>query len=73
VIEELLEERLKLFKLTDREKEISMYWLLDYDYRQIGKVLGISENTVRVYVTKINTKLKVNSKASLILRVLGAI
>jgi RNA polymerase sigma factor (sigma-70 family) len=73
VIEELLEERLKLFKLTDREKEIAMYWLLDYDYRQIGKVLGISENTVRVYVTKINSKLKVNSKASLILRVLGAI
>lgn len=72
-VEEILEERLKLFKLTYREKEIAMYWLLDYDYRQIGKVLGISENTVRVYVTKINSKLKVNSKASLILRVLGAI
>ncbi|MFK7696057.1 LuxR C-terminal-related transcriptional regulator [Paenibacillus sp. HJGM_3] len=72
-VEEILEERLKTFKLTIREKEIAMYWLLDYDYKQIGKVLGISENTVRVYVTKINSKLKVNSKASLILRVLGAI
>ncbi|WP_261381323.1 LuxR C-terminal-related transcriptional regulator [Paenibacillus cremeus] len=72
-VEEILEERLKAFKLTFREKEIAMYWLLDYDYKQIGKVLGISENTVRVYVTKINSKLKVNSKASLILRVLGAI
>ncbi|WP_164821741.1 helix-turn-helix domain-containing protein [Paenibacillus koleovorans] len=73
LVEEVLEERLKSFKLTFREKEIAMYWLLDYDYKQIGKVLGISENTVRVYVTKINSKLKVNSKASLILRVLGAI
>lgn len=72
-VEEILEERLKAFKLTFREKEIATYWLLDYDYKQIGKVLGISENTVRVYVTKINSKLKVNSKASLILRVLGAI
>ncbi|MDF2814374.1 MAG: LuxR family transcriptional regulator [Paenibacillus sp.] len=73
LVEEVLEERLKSFKLTPREKEIAMYWLLDYDYKQIGKVLTISENTVRVYVTKINSKLKVNSKASLILRVLGAI
>ncbi|WNR42386.1 LuxR C-terminal-related transcriptional regulator [Paenibacillus roseipurpureus] len=72
-IEEMLEERLKAFKLTLREKEVATYWLLDYDYKQIGKVLGISENTVRVYVTKINRKLKVNSKASLILSVLGAI
>lgn len=72
-VEEMLEERLKAFKLTLREKEVATYWLLDYDYKQIGKVLGISENTVRVYVTKINRKLKVNSKASLILSVLGAI
>lgn len=72
-VEEMLEERLRMFPLTPREKEIAMYWLLDYDYKQIGKVVGISENTVRVYVTRINNKLKVNSKASLILRVLGAI
>lgn len=72
-VEEMLEERLKGFKLTHREKEVATYWMLDYDYKQIGKVLGISENTVRVYVTKINRKLKVNSKASLILSVLGAI
>jgi transcriptional regulator of acetoin/glycerol metabolism len=72
-MEEVLRERLKHYKLTSREKEIAMYWVLDYDSHQIGKVLGISENTVRVYVGKINNKLKVNSKASLILRVLGAI
>lgn len=72
-VEEILEERLKAFKLTLREKEVAMYWILDYDYKQIGKVLGISENTVRVYVSKINRRFKVNSKASLILSVLGAI
>lgn len=72
-VEEILEERLRSFPLTGREKEVAMYWLLDYDYKQIGKVVGISENTVRVYITRINSKLRVNSKASLILRVLGAI
>jgi transcriptional regulator of acetoin/glycerol metabolism len=72
-VEEILEERLKNLPLTPREKEVAMYWLLDYDYKQISKVVGISENTVRVYVTRINNKLRVNSKASLILRVLGAI
>lgn len=72
-VEEILEERLRSFPLTVREKEVAMYWLLDYDYKQIGKVVGISENTVRVYITRINSKLRVNSKASLILRVLGAI
>lgn len=72
-VEEILEERLRHLPLTPREKEVAMYWILDYDYKQISKVVGISENTVRVYVTRINNKLRVNSKASLILRVLGAI
>lgn len=72
-VEEILEERLSHLPLTPREKEVAMYWLLDYDYKQISKVVGISENTIRVYVTRINNKLRVNSKASLILRVLGAI
>ncbi|WP_438448152.1 LuxR C-terminal-related transcriptional regulator [Gorillibacterium sp. sgz5001074] len=72
-VEEMLEERLRTFPLTAREKEVAMYWLLDYDYKQIGKVVGISENTVRVYIARINGKMRVNSKASLILRVLGAI
>ncbi|MFD2672563.1 helix-turn-helix transcriptional regulator [Marinicrinis sediminis] len=72
-MEETLEKNLKAYKLTEREQDIAKYWMLDYDYKQISKVLGISENTVRVYVSKINNKMKVNSKASLILRILGAI
>lgn len=73
ILESELEERLHQFNLTAREREIALYWLLDYDCKQIGRVLGISENTVRVYISKINCKMKVNSKASFILRVLGAI
>ncbi|WP_155987979.1 LuxR C-terminal-related transcriptional regulator [Gorillibacterium massiliense] len=72
-IEEMFEDRLKNFSLTPREQEIAMYWMLDYDQKQIAKVLKISENTVRVFVGRINLKMHVNSKASLILKVLGAI
>ena len=46
---------------------------MDYDYKQIGRAIGISENTVRVITNRLNAKMNVNSKASLILRVLGAI
>lgn len=69
-IEDILEEKLRLFPLTPREKEITMYWLMDYNYKQIGKVLGISEHTVRAYVNRVNNKFHVNSKASLIWRVM---
>lgn len=68
-----LEERLYHFDLTERERQVAAYWMLDYDYKQISRVLGISENTVRVVINRINGKLKVNSKASMILRVLDAI
>ena len=68
-----LEDRLFQFELTSRERQVAAFWMLDYDYKQISKVIGISENTVRVLINKINGKLKVNSKASLILRVFDAI
>lgn len=68
-----LEERLNRFGLTARESQVASYWVLDYDYKQISKAIGISENTVRVIVGRINGKLKVNSKASMILRLFDAI
>lgn len=68
-----LEERLSRFGLTARECQVASYWVLDYDYKQISKAIGISENTVRVIVGRINGKLKVNSKASMILRLFDAI
>jgi DNA-binding CsgD family transcriptional regulator len=70
---QVIEERLKLYQLTAREMEIALFWIYDYDSQEIGKQLGISEHTVKAYIAKINTKLKVKSKASLILKVLGAI
>lgn len=66
-------ERLKQFDLTPRELEVAKYWILDYDYMQIGHLIGISRHTVRVLVSRINDKLNVNSKASMILKLLGLI
>ena len=66
-------EQLEQFDLTPRERQVAALWMMDYDYKQIGRAIGISENTVRVIVSRLNAKLDVNSKASLILRVLGAI
>lgn len=70
-IEDALEVNSKTYQLTDREKEILYYWMKDYDYRQIGKALNISPNTVKAHISRINTKLQVNSKASLILKIMG--
>lgn len=68
-----LEERLGRFGLTARECQVASYWVRDFDYKQISKAIGISENTVRVIVGRINGKLNVNSKASMILRLFDAI
>jgi DNA-binding CsgD family transcriptional regulator len=73
--EVLLEERLKetneLYHLTPREREILFYWMKDFDYRQIALLLGISRNTVKAHISKINLKLQVKSKASLILKIIS--
>ena len=66
-------QQLEQFCLTPRERQVAALWMMDYDYKQIGRAIGISENTVRVIVSRLNAKMNVNSKASLILRVLGAI
>lgn len=68
-----LKDRLNQFELSPREREIAFYWLLDYDCRRIGQALDLSENTVRVYISRIHNKLNVNSKASFILRVLKGV
>ncbi|XID92580.1 LuxR C-terminal-related transcriptional regulator [Paenibacillaceae bacterium WGS1546] len=70
---EYLASQLERFDLTPRERQVAALWMMDYDYKQIGRAIGISENTVRVITYRLNSKLHVNSKASLILRVLGAI
>lgn len=70
-IEEALEVNSEVLKLTKREREVLRFWMNDYDYRQIGTALNISPNTVKAHISRINTKLQVNSKASLILKVMG--
>jgi RNA polymerase sigma factor (sigma-70 family) len=70
MLEERLKEASELHHLTQREKEILFYWIKDFDYRQIALLLGISRNTVKVHISKINLKLQVKSKASLILKII---
>ncbi len=70
MMDERIKETTEHYRLTPREKEILLYWMKDFDYRQIALLLGISRNTVKVHIAKINLKLQVNSKASLILKVI---
>lgn len=70
LMEENIERNLRHYNLSKREKEIAKYWVMDLDYREVASIIGISEHTVRVYVAKINSKIGVKSKASLILKVL---
>lgn len=69
-IDRTIYSRLSSFPLTKREQEISKYWVLDYNYKQISRLLNISENTVRVYIANIYGKLQVSSKAQMILKIL---
>ncbi len=61
---------IKPFNLTKRETEIMQYWIKDYSCPEIGMQLGISPNTVKSHLSRINMKLHVNSKASLILKMM---
>lgn len=56
--------------LSLREKEISVFWILDYDYKFIAEKLNLSEHTVRTHIKNIHFKLCVKSKASMILKLL---
>ncbi|MBB6635912.1 helix-turn-helix transcriptional regulator [Cohnella thailandensis] len=71
-IETNFEKLAEKHRLTQREKEILSYWMRDYDYKHIGILLGISRHTVKVHISRINLKLQVNSKASLILKLISA-
>lgn len=67
-----VKETIESYRLTAREQEVLLYWIKDFDYRQIALLLGISRNTVKVHIARINLKLQVNSKASLILKIMMA-
>lgn len=71
-LEDKLLQASEEYHLTEREREIIGYWMKDFNYREIALLLGISQNTVKVHISRINLKMNVNSKASLILRLIGA-
>lgn len=71
-LEDMLLQASEEYHLTEREREIIGYWMKDFNYREIALLLGISQNTVKVHISRINLKMNVNSKASLILRLIGA-
>ncbi len=54
------EERLyeALRQLSDAEKAIVSLYLEDYSHREIGEIIGISENYVGVRMSRIKEKLK---------------
>lgn len=54
------EERLyeALRQLTDAEKALVSLYLEDYSHREIGEIIGISENYVGVRMSRIKEKLK---------------
>ncbi|MNE93069.1 Spore germination protein GerE [compost metagenome] len=63
----VLKSVLEKYGLSKREHEVIYYWILDLDYKEISKLLFISENTVRKHINNINHKFNVHSRASLIL------
>ena len=65
------ETNMEQFKLTKQEKEVVKLLTQGLDYNEVGKELFVSTHTVQSHVKNIKSKLKVNSKVSLILKVLG--
>ncbi len=48
--------------LSAIDKALVMLYLEDYNYQEIGDIMGISANNVAVKMNRIKTKLKENSK-----------
>ncbi|GEM_PF-6760963 len=67
--DELLEMRLKEFRLTPRERDV-LYWLCEgKDNESIAKILKVSVVRVKKCITAILEKLAVETRASAIVRV----
>jgi RNA polymerase sigma factor (sigma-70 family) len=49
-------------ELSKIDKALVMLYLEDYDYTEIGNIMGITSNNVAVKMNRIKTKLKENSK-----------
>jgi DNA-binding CsgD family transcriptional regulator len=69
--EERVLQNSKIYRLTEREKEIVLFICQGNSYRQIGEALFIAERTVTKHVQNIFDKVKVSNKLEL-LNKLGA-
>jgi DNA-binding CsgD family transcriptional regulator len=59
------------FKLTNREQEITRLLLADQSNKEIAAALGLSLNTVKVYLKLLTRKLGVTSRIGILARVLS--
>ncbi len=69
-LDAFFQDRLQRYGLSLREQEVACLWMLDRTYKEISGALGISELTSRTIIKNIHLKMGVNSKASLILKVI---
>lgn len=53
--------------LTNREKEVFDYLIKNYSTKEIAKILGISEKTVRNHVSNAMQKVGVNGRAAAVI------
>jgi DNA-binding NarL/FixJ family response regulator len=60
-----LDNKIKEFKISDKEKEVLLLILKNLEYKEISKILNVSINTIRTHVKNIYDKCSVNSKYSL--------
>lgn len=62
--------RPSVFQLTPREKAVASHLGDDIEPAQIGEVLGITANTVRVYIRNIYQKMGVRSRHAAVARLI---
>ena len=60
-----IDSKIKEFKISDKEKEVLLFILKDFEYKEIANKLNVSINTIRTHVRNIYKKCSVNSKYSL--------
>jgi DNA-binding NarL/FixJ family response regulator len=69
--EDSLDQKLDMYKLTRREKELTVLVLQGYSNRGIAESLYISEQTVKDHLHSIFKKVEIKRRGELAARVLG--
>jgi len=69
-LEEFFKEAISPYRLSNREKDVAIRWMMDYSVKEISLMLFLSEHTIKTVLKSINRKMEVSTKASLILKVM---